>query len=324
MVDTQGIPASRITEPPVTKSVIQTQPDIKSNIDLIAIAKQFSNQPQQIKLVQWLQGSTGEQKQAEFARMWREGQDKGAIDFVHVFQSYQALPHQNAALEWLHQSSQPQTLEGLEKMWKDWNQVKAPPAPQASKASQPSKVSPAPKAPPTPKAVRLNIPYFQQVDNRFEPMRTCNTSSCAMVAKFLGARIAGDDAYYQYVRRYGDTTDHSAQTRALAELGITSTWRTNLDYKDLDTSLGIGLPVVIGILHRGSLASPTGGHMIVVIGSTPNRDYICHDPFGSLLDEGGGYTGDISRGNGVVYPRSILNRRWLAEGPQSGWGRLFW
>jgi Peptidase_C39 like family len=289
MVTTQDIPASRINTPPAA-------------VDLITIAKQFSNQPQQVKLVQWFQTSTGAQKQAEFALMWRDGQDKGAIDFVQVFQSYQALPHQNAALKWLQQSSQPQTLAGLDKMWKEWNQA----------------LTAAP-----PKEIRLKIPYYQQVDNKFEPMRTCNTSSCAMVAKFLGAKISGDDAYYPYVRKYGDTTDHTAQTKALAELGIKSTWRTDLGFADLDASLAAGLPAVIGILHRGTLASPEGGHMIVVVGSTANKDYICHDPFGSLMDSGGGYTGDVSHGNGVVYSRPILNRRWLPEGDKSGWGRLF-
>jgi Peptidase_C39 like family len=301
MVNTQDIPASRIETPPSTSASAPVS--APGTVDLITLARQFHNQPQQVKLVQWFQGSTGAQKQAEFALMWRDGQPGGAIDFVKVFQSYQALPHQNAALKWLEQSSQPQTMAGLDKMWKEWS--------QAAKAAPPQ-------------AVRLAIPYYQQVDNRFEPMRTCNTSSCAMVAKFLGARILGDDDYYQYVRKYGDTTDHTAQTRALADLGVKSTWRTNLGFADLDASLSAGLPVVIGILHRGTLASPTGGHMIVVIGATASRDYICHDPFGSLLDAGGGYTGNTNNGCGVVYPRSILNRRWLPEGDKSGWGRVFW
>jgi hypothetical protein len=232
--------------------------------------------------------------------MWRDGEDRGPIDFVQVFQSYKALPHQNAALKWLEESSQPKTLAGLFRMWQDWNSAR----PQGTQ-------------------LLLKVPYYQQVDNRYEPMRTCNTSSCAMVARYLGAKISSDDQYYQIVRKYGDTTDHGAQTKALAEIKIKSTWHTNLDFADLDQSLEAELPIVIGILHRGSIHAPTGGHMIVVIGRTANRDYICHDPFGSLLDPGGGYTGTVENGKAVVYPRFILNRRWLVEGEQSGWGRLF-
>jgi hypothetical protein len=170
-----------------------------------------------------------------------------------------------------------------------------------------------------PQGARLAVPYYSQVDNAFEPMRTCNTSSCAMVAKFLGARISSDDAFYQIVRKYGDTTDHGAQTAALQEVGITSTWHTNLGFEDLDRSLAAGLPIVIGILHRGTEQNPSGGHMVVVIGKN-SVGYICHDPFGSLLDA---YTGAVSNGNGVVYSRHVLERRWLVEGARSGWGRLF-
>jgi hypothetical protein len=272
-----------------------------ASVDLITVATSFRNDPQQIKLIQWLQSSTGAQKQAEFALMWRDGKVGGAIDFVKVFQSYQGQPHQNAALKWLQDKTQPKTMEGFAQMWKAWNLT----------------------APSKSKGIRLNVPYYQQVDNKYEPMRTCNTSSCAMVARFLGAKISGDDEYYQKVIKYGDTTDHTAQTKALAEYGIKSIWRTDLSFKDLDHSLEAGYPVIIGILHRGTLATPTGGHMIVVIGKTANQDYICHDPFGSLLDPGGGYTGSVHRGKGVVYPRYVLTRRWLPEGEDSGWGRLF-
>jgi hypothetical protein len=285
--------ATANTQPPDTTSI--------SSLDFIAVAKEFHNEPQQIKLVRWLQASTGQQKQMEFALMWRGGEDKGAIDFAQVFQYYQGLPHQNAALNWLQQSTQPQTLNGFFKLWREWNQTK-----------------------PQSQDLRLRVPYYQQTDNKFEPMRTCNTSSCAMVAKYLGAKISGDDEYYQIVRRYGDTTDHTAQTKALAAIGIKSTWNTNLGFDALDKSLQAGLPIVIGVLHRGPLNQPYGGHMVVVIGLTAKRDYICHDPFGSLLDPGGGYTGSVQHGNGVVYPRYVLNSRWLPDGDQSGWGRLFY
>jgi hypothetical protein len=286
MVATTAQPGSTFTSEPLS---------------LVSIAREFRNHPQQIKLIQWLQASTGAQKQAEFALMWRDGEERGPINFVQVFQSYKAEPHQNAALKWLEQSSQPKTMEGFFRLWQEWLHT-------------------APKG----KEIRLKVPYYQQVDNRYEPMRTCNTSSCAMVARYLGAKIKSDDEYYQIVRKYGDTTDHGAQTKALAEIKIKSTWHTNLGFDDLDKSLAAGLPIVIGILHRGSLASPTGGHMIVVIGKTAKQDYICHDPFGSLLDAGGGYTGPVTNGKEVIYPRTILNRRWLPEGENSGWGRLFY
>jgi predicted chitinase len=188
-----------------------------------------------------------------------------------------------------------------------------PPAPSTPPASAPA------AAPASNGAIQLPVPFFSQRDNMEQPYRTCNTSSCAMVAKFLGANISGDDDYFQYVIKYGDTTDHSTQTQALAELGIQSTWNTNLDFDDLDKSLASGLPAVIGILHHGPPEAPSGGHMIVAIGRTASGDYIVNDPFGNLLDE---YASE--EGGGLTYSRHELTCRWTVTGPKSGWGRLFY
>jgi uncharacterized protein YvpB len=169
-------------------------------------------------------------------------------------------------------------------------------------------------------AVKLDVPFYPQTDNYTMPDRTCNSSSCAMAAKYLGANISGDDEYLQIVLAHGDTTDHSAQTEALADYGIESQWRTDLDFDDLDKSLAANLPVVIAILHRGSEDAPTGGHIICIIGRTEDGNYIANDPYGDCND---GYTSDVSNGKGAIYSRTLLNARWLVEGSKSGWGRLF-
>lgn len=184
----------------------------------------------------------------------------------------------------------------------------------------------------TPEEIRLDVPFFAQVAIPGEPSslpvkiqnRICNTSSCAAVAKFLGAPIKGDEDYLRFVNKFGDTTDHSAQTEALAEIGIKSTWHTDLSFADLDNALAKGLPVVIGILHRGTDQNPEGGHMITCIGSVgegEERNYIFNDPFGSLND---GYTQKAENGDGVIYSREDLEDRWTAEGYGTGWGRLFY
>jgi hypothetical protein len=127
----------------------------------------------------------------------------------------------------------------------------------------------------------LNVPYFPQTDNYRDANRTCNSSSCAMCLEFLkpgtlkGAK--GDDAYIQKVFAIGDTTDHSVQTRVLKDYGVNSEFRYNLGFADLDRELAAGRPVAIGILHRGSLSAPTGGHICVVIGKK-GEDYVVNDP----------------------------------------------
>lgn len=176
---------------------------------------------------------------------------------------------------------------------------------------------------PVPKV--LNVPFYPQTDNYRDANRTCNSSACAMCLEYFkpgtlkGAQ--GDDAYVQKVFSIGDTTDHLVQTRALASYGIESGFSYSLGFDDLDRELAAGRPVVIGILHRGSLSSPTGGHMIVVIGkSSDGKSYIVNDPYGSLNDS---YTGAVSNGKGAAYSVEVLRARWLPDGPKSGWGRIF-
>ena len=177
--------------------------------------------------------------------------------------------------------------------------------------------------PPKPLNNLLNVPYYPQTDNYVQPDRTCNSSACSMCLEFLkpGTLIGakGDDVYLKKVIAVGDTTDHAVQTKVLSSYGIKSDFRYNLSFADLDRELSAGRPVIIGILHRGSLSSPTGGHMLVVIGKTPTGDYVVNDPYGSLND---GYSGPVANGKGAVYKKSDLSRRWCPKG-NDGWGRVF-
>jgi hypothetical protein len=168
-----------------------------------------------------------------------------------------------------------------------------------------------------------NFPWFPQTDNFRDPQRTCNSSSCAMCLEYFKPGTLkgpkGDDDYIRKVFAVGDTTDHAVQTRVLQSYGVKSDFRYNLTFADLDRELSAGRPVCIGILHRGPLSAPTGGHVLVVIGKTPSGDYVVNDPFGSLNDN---YTGPVTNGRGAVYKKSDLSRRWCPKG-NDGWGRIF-
>jgi hypothetical protein len=177
--------------------------------------------------------------------------------------------------------------------------------------------------PEKPKSTILDVPFFPQTDNYRDAQRTCNSSACAMCLEYFkpGTLVGpkGDDAYVRKVFAVGDTTDHSVQTKVLESYGVKSTFSYNLSFVDLDRELANGRPVIIGILHRGTLSNPVGGHMLVVIGKK-GEDYVVNDPYGSLND---GYTGSVYTGKGAIYKRSELSRRWTPDGPKSGWGRVF-
>ena len=182
-------------------------------------------------------------------------------------------------------------------------------------------------APTPPSGILLNVPYYPQTDNFVLPDSTCNSSACAMVLEFLNPGSLppgpkGDDAYLRKVLAVGKSTDNSVQTRVLQGYGLNSVFRTNLDFSDLDAELTSKRPSVLGILHRGPTHRPTrnSGHMIVCIGKTDGGSYIFHDPYGSLHR---GYVGPVIEGRQVVYSRMELEKRWTADGPGSGWGRIF-
>jgi hypothetical protein len=184
-----------------------------------------------------------------------------------------------------------------------------------------------PSTPPKPSGILLNVPWYPQTDNFTLPDSTCNSSACAMCLEFLKPGSLppgpkGDDAYLRKVLAIGKSTDQSVQTRVLQSYGVNSVFRFNLDFSDLDRELAARRPSVLGILHRGPTHRPTrnSGHMIVCRGKTDKGDYIINDPYGSLHD---GYSGPVINGRQVVYSRMELEKRWTADGPRTGWGRIF-
>jgi hypothetical protein len=180
--------------------------------------------------------------------------------------------------------------------------------------------------PEVPKTTTLAVPYYPQTDNFSLPDSTCNSSACAMCLEFLKpgslpAGPKGDDAYLKKVLALGNSTDHSVQTKVLHSYGLSSVFRYNLNFSDLDAELASGRPVVLGILHRGPESRPTGsGHMITCIGKNDKGDYVCLDPYGSIHSN---YTGPVQEGRQVVYSKKMLEKRWTVDGPGSGWGRIF-
>lgn len=171
------------------------------------------------------------------------------------------------------------------------------------------------------KAVSLNVPYWKQTDNYRDANRTCFSSSMAMIIEYLlPDELPNDDTYVKTVFSIGDTTDPNVQVKALAHHGVIGNYRQDMDFTDLDRELAMGYPVGIGILHRGPLTAPTGGHWIVCVGRNEDgTQYQFNDPYGSLGD---GYQGDVNNGKKVWYSRSTLSARWTAEGKNSGWGMI--
>jgi GH24 family phage-related lysozyme (muramidase) len=171
--------------------------------------------------------------------------------------------------------------------------------------------------------IKLVVPYFSQRDNTKDPMRTCFSSSCAMLLATLKPdAIEGDDEYISEVYKYGDTTEATVQLKTLKHFGVDARFVQNADWTTVENQLKRGIPVPIGVLHKGPVSNPTGGgHWLVVVGVTADRTkFWVHDPFGEMDLISGGYPS--TNGGYKLYSKKNLSPRWMVEGPKTGWAIL--
>lgn len=218
---------------------------------------------------------------------------------------YKAEPHQDAAWRALQAELSPDTLERFK---------------TAYRASQAPVAGDKPKFP-------LAVPYFWQRDSKTgQGERVCFSSSMAMAIEYLNpdALAGDDDDYLKVVLRYGDTVSSDAQIKAARSLGMDVNFRTNCSEQDLIKQLDKGIPVPVGILHKGSIDHPTGGgHWVCLIGYDSNN-FMVHDPYGELDLVNGGYPkAGPTDGKNQRYSRKNLMRRWLIANDHDGWACMF-
>ena len=171
-----------------------------------------------------------------------------------------------------------------------------------------------------PKKLVLDVPYYSQRDNKKDPLRSCFSSACAMLLKYVKPNsITSDDEYMVTVYKYGDTTEPSAQVTALEQYGLNVEFRQDGGWSDIDSQLAKGFPIPIGVLHHGPVSKPSGGgHWLTIIGrNEDNTAYVVNDPYGEMDLLNGGYQN--SNGSHLLYSKKNLGPRWLVEGPGTGW-----
>jgi GH24 family phage-related lysozyme (muramidase) len=163
----------------------------------------------------------------------------------------------------------------------------------------------------------VGVPRFQQRDSAqlAQRDRSCFSSSCAMLLEAIKPGTLkgpnGDDQYLAVVQRFGDTTDASAQLRALAHYGVTARLVQDADFQLLEQQINCGIPVPCGYIHRGPVERPTGsGHWLIVYGHTPTQ-VVVNDPWGEPdLIHG---TTLNANGMGLRFSRLNFGKRWMVK-----------
>jgi len=170
-----------------------------------------------------------------------------------------------------------------------------------------------------------NFPYFWQQDNGQEGWRQCQTSSIAMCLKYLNVKGINDDVdYLHYVNKNGDTTTREAHFKALAELGVTASFKMNLDVKDIQTQIEKGKPVAVGIVHHGPVDAPRGGGHFIVITGYSDSYWLVQDPYGELdLVHGQWLEQGPTSGKNQHYSFTNMDPRLFVGGGANGWGWIF-
>lgn len=175
--------------------------------------------------------------------------------------------------------------------------------------------------------ILLDVPYLTQLDSvTTQALRMCFSSSCSMMLNYLlPAAIVGkgqkDDIYLLKLNDLGwDSTNPRGQLATLKSYGLEASYFQNGNWKDVDAQLELGVPVPIGILHHGHISNPTGGgHWILVVGHNEDGSvYFVNDPAGELDLVNGGYTIN-NNGKMRKYSKENLGKRWMVEGPNTGW-----
>lgn len=171
---------------------------------------------------------------------------------------------------------------------------------------------------------QLNVPYFSQLDNKFNPAGSCNVTSMAMCLYYHGIRGNGSEKQLedQIYKRFVDLnlsrhSPHDIKTVLETYPNIGDTFTKNGTPRTIIESIERGNPVILhGYFTRF-------GHIIVVTGYD-NTGYIVNDPYGEVfLDENGNpyYRTDL-RGERLHYSYSLINRLCSPESPKNP--KNFW
>lgn len=123
-----------------------------------------------------------------------------------------------------------------------------------------------------PEETSLDVPYFYQYDNTYEPGSTCGVTSAAMlVDTFHTDSVTPDSLYLAYGKAQGQSP--SALAALYEAEGLYADWTTSGTRAQIRAHLDAGRPVVVHGYWTGS------GHVTVIVGYS-DTDWIVNDPAG--------------------------------------------
>lgn len=158
-----------------------------------------------------------------------------------------------------------------------------------------------------PPAVKLSVPYYDQLDNSENPYGTCNVTSIAMCLAYLGAvrkhpEQRFPDELQDYCTAHGLDRHSSEVLAKLVEVyGCRDTFKTTASFEEVKEWLIQGNPVVVQGYFTHS------GHIVVFVGYNADG-YVVNDPYGALTyNSSDDNEYDIyGNGAGITYSYNVI------------------
>lgn len=131
----------------------------------------------------------------------------------------------------------------------------------------------------------LAVPYLSQLDNELNPYGSCNVTCVAMCLYFLGlprrTETQLEDELYRKMEQLGKDRHNPYDLQALIGTypGFKDIFRPNGSFRDIQTSIDAGNPVIVHGYFTGS------GHIIVIRGYD-DKGFLVNDPYGEWFSSG--------------------------------------
>ncbi len=161
-------------------------------------------------------------------------------------------------------------------------------------------------------SVKLNVPWFGQLDNELHPHGSCNVTSAAMCLTYLGLRPQSgqqmEDEFYHYCDEHGlDRHVPADIAKLIAAHGYKDNFQSRTKWDAVKQWLNDGNPAIV----HGWFTEE--GHIMPIIGYNDNG-WIVNDPNGKWLEVKGEYDTNVS-GAGRTYSYAAMT---TACGPDAG------
>jgi len=156
-----------------------------------------------------------------------------------------------------------------------------------------------------PTKVNLPIPYFSQLDNKFQPIKTCNVTSVAMCLnyfdiypKYRNQQL--EDELFLVVKDKGwDKYVHEHLRRLFIEYGVFDAFKMEASWDEVKLHLANKKPVIISGQFTRS------GHIIVLRGYD-EKGFWVNDPYGEFFHSG--YRTDLT-GENLHYSYKLVQSK---------------